>query len=75
MDLTIESFGKKTYPGVFIRAPIIKSAAKNVEILCQTSEEIFAAKQGKLLAVAFHPELTDDTRFHELFLEMVLKEK
>jgi len=75
MDLAIEGFGKNPYPGVFIRAPIIKSAVKNVEILCRNSEEIFAAKQGKLLAVTFHPELTDDTRFHELFLSMVLAEK
>jgi len=75
LDLTIQGFGKKSFPGVFIRAPIIKTAAKNVEVLCRTTEEIYAAKQGKLLAVTFHPELTDDTRFHELFLEIVLSEK
>ena len=74
-DLTIDGFGKKQYPGVFIRAPIIKSAGKNVDILCRNSEEIFVAKQGKLLAVTFHPELTDDTRFHELFLNLILSEK
>ncbi|NHJ04071.1 MAG: pyridoxal 5'-phosphate synthase glutaminase subunit PdxT [Candidatus Heimdallarchaeota archaeon] len=72
MELNVDSLGKKPFPGVFIRAPIIAKAAKNVEVLCSNSKEIFAAKQGKILAVTFHPELTDDTRFHELFLELVL---
>ena len=72
LDLNITTFNKKPFLGVFIRAPVIKSAGKNVEILCRNSEEIFAAKQGKLLATTFHPELTDDTRFHELFLDMIL---
>ncbi len=75
LDLVVQGFGKKTFPGVFIRAPIIKTVGKIVEVLCKSTEEIYAAKQGKLLAVTFHPELTDDTRFHELFLEIVLSEK
>ncbi|MFW9922603.1 MAG: pyridoxal 5'-phosphate synthase glutaminase subunit PdxT, partial [Candidatus Thorarchaeota archaeon] len=71
-SLTIESIGKKPFPGVFIRAPIIKKAGKDVTIIAQNANEIYAAKQGKFLAVTFHPELTDDTRFHELFLDMIL---
>lgn len=72
LPITIEGFGKQPFPGVFIRAPIITSVGKNVEILSRNSEEIFAAKQGKLLAATFHPELTDDMRFHEYFLNLIL---
>lgn len=55
---------------VFIRAPIIKSARANVETLAEMPEGIVAARQGKLLATSFHPELTDDLRIHEYFIEM-----
>jgi len=72
LPITIEGFGKQPFPGVFIRAPVITSVGKNVEILSRNSEEIFAAKQGKLLAATFHPELTDDMRFHEYFLNLIL---
>lgn len=72
LSITIEGFGKQPFPGVFIRAPVITSVGKNVEILSRNSEEIFAAKQGKLLAATFHPELTDDMRFHEYFLNLIL---
>jgi len=62
---------------VFIRAPLIESAGSGVEILGRLPEPpapgrgtIVAARQGRLLATAFHPELTDDLRFHRYFLEM-----
>jgi len=70
--LTIEALGSEPFPGVFIRAPIITSVGKKVEILAKDAGGIYAVKQGKLLAVTFHPELTSDTRIHELFLEMIL---
>lgn len=72
-ELEISILGKNPYPGVFIRAPIITKAGKNVEVLSKNGKEIYAAKQDKFLAVTFHPELTDDTRFHELFLNMILE--
>ncbi len=72
LPITIEGFGKQPFPGVFIRAPVITSVGKNVDILARNSEEIFAAKQGKLLAATFHPELTDDMRFHEYFFNLIL---
>ncbi|TET28311.1 MAG: pyridoxal 5'-phosphate synthase glutaminase subunit PdxT [Candidatus Heimdallarchaeota archaeon] len=72
LPITIEGFGKQPFPGVFIRAPVITSVGKNVDILARNSEEIFAAKQGKLLVATFHPELTDDMRFHEYFLNLIL---
>lgn len=61
-----------TFPAVFIRAPIIESVGNEVEILAQLdSEKIVAARQGHWLATVFHPELTDDNRFHRYFLEMI----
>ncbi len=55
---------------VFIRAPIIKAVRANVETLAEMPEGIVAARQGNLLATSFHPELTDDLRIHEYFIEM-----
>ncbi len=61
-----------TFPAVFIRAPIINAVGKKVEILAQIGfDKIVAARQGHLLATVFHPELTNDDRFHRYFLEMI----
>lgn len=58
-------------PMVFIRAPYIKSAGKKVKILAEIDGRIVAARQGNMLATAFHPELTKDNRVHELFIKIV----
>jgi 5'-phosphate synthase pdxT subunit len=56
---------------VFIRAPIIESVSGAARILSRLPDgRIVAAQEGKLLATSFHPELTDDTRFHEYFLSL-----
>jgi 5'-phosphate synthase pdxT subunit len=71
-DLKIPVLGKNPFPAVFIRAPIIERYAKNVEVLARLDDDTpVAVRQGKLLGAAFHPELTDDPRFHEYFLKMV----
>jgi len=71
-ELSIPVLGEKPFPGVFIRAPIIEQANSEVEILARlTDGTSIAARQGKLLASAFHPELTDDLRFHQYFLDIV----
>ncbi len=60
------------FRAVFIRAPRIEASGEKVEILAQLDDGApVAARQGNLLATAFHPELTNDTRFHEYFLAMV----
>ncbi|WP_424357440.1 pyridoxal 5'-phosphate synthase glutaminase subunit PdxT [Methanocella sp. MCL-LM] len=59
------------FNAVFIRAPAIVRAGKNVEVLAMCDDFIVAARQKNLLVSAFHPELTDDLRFHWYFLEMV----
>ena len=71
-ELSIPVLGEKPFPGVFIRAPLIEQANNGVEILAKLADgTIVAARQGKLLASAFHPELTDDLRFHQYFVDIV----
>ena len=71
-ELSIPVLGKKPFIGVFIRAPLIESVGKGVEVLAKLDDgTIVAARQGKLLVCAFHPELTDDLRFHQYFLDIV----
>jgi 5'-phosphate synthase pdxT subunit len=61
----------KPYHAVFIRAPLIESVNGKVEVLARLPNgKIVAAREGHLLATAFHPELTRDDRFHQLFVEM-----
>lgn len=55
---------------VFIRAPLITEVSDRVEVLSMYKGEIVTAKQGNLLASSYHPELTDDYRLHELFIQM-----
>lgn len=75
-DLEIEELMKATgteepYHAVFIRAPIIESVSGNAEVLSALEDgRIVAAKEGHLLATSFHPELTNDTRFHEYFVSL-----
>ena len=71
-ELTIPALGEKPFPGVFIRAPLIEQVNSQVEILARLADgTIVAVRQEKLLALAFHPELTDDLRFHQYFLDIV----
>ncbi len=58
---------------VFIRAPIINEVGNEVEVLSEMPEGIVAARQGNLLVTSFHPELTDDLRVHQYFIEMCQK--
>jgi 5'-phosphate synthase pdxT subunit len=57
--------------GVFIRAPWIEDAGEEVEVLAEHDGHPVLARQGRFLVAAFHPELTDDTRVHALFLDLV----
>ena len=71
-ELLIPALGEKPFPGVFIRAPIIEQANSGVEILARlTDGAIVAVRQDNILAAAFHPELTDDLRLHQYFLDIV----
>ena len=57
--------------GVFIRAPRVEDAGAGVEVLAQHDGEPVLLREGRFLVASFHPELTDDARVHERFLEMV----
>ena len=71
-ELSIPVLGEKPFPGIFIRAPVIEQANSGVEILARLADGAgVAARQERLLASAFHPELTDDLRFHQYFLDIV----
>ncbi|TXJ60453.1 pyridoxal 5'-phosphate synthase glutaminase subunit PdxT [Prevotella brunnea] len=61
----------KPVPMTFIRAPYIDSVGEGVEVLAEVDGHIVAAKQGKQLVTAFHPELGEDTRVHELFINLI----
>ncbi len=69
--LEVPALGGEPFPGIFIRAPWIESAGPMVEILAKFEGHPVAARQDRLLVTAFHPELTDDLRLHQLFLEML----
>lgn len=75
-DLDIEPLKQATqtatpYHAVFIRAPIIQSVSGLAKILSALPDgRIVAAQEGKLLATSFHPELTEDLRFHEYFISL-----
>jgi 5'-phosphate synthase pdxT subunit len=71
-DLEIPVLGEEPLHGVFIRAPVVTALGDGVEVLARDAAgRPIAVRQGKVLATAFHPELTADRRLHRLLLEMV----
>ena len=70
-DLDVKGIPGQPYHAVFIRAPKITPAGKDVETLATLDDgTVVAARQGSLLATSFHPELTRDDRFHRSFLSL-----
>ncbi len=71
-DLPVPALGPAPFHTVFIRAPLIERMGPTVQALAQLADgTIVAAESGNLMVTAFHPELTDDPRFHEYFLAKV----
>jgi 5'-phosphate synthase pdxT subunit len=71
-DLAIPAIGEEPLRGIFIRAPVLAETGPDVEILARDDQgRPIAVRQGRVLATAFHPELTDDRRLHRLLLEMI----
>jgi 5'-phosphate synthase pdxT subunit len=60
--------------GVFIRAPRVSEVGTDVEVLAELDGEPVLLRDGRVLVASFHPELTDDTRVHERFLDLVREE-
>jgi pyridoxal 5'-phosphate synthase pdxT subunit len=67
----MDKIGIKKFQGVFIRAPSILEAGKDVEILSKFNEKIIAVKQGNIIGTAFHPELTGDLSLHKYFVNLI----
>ena len=70
-DLELRGLNGGPVRGVFIRAPLIKSVGPGVEVLAEHEGTIVAARQERMLALSFHPELTDDLRIHRYFLSLI----
>ena len=79
IDLDIPAVGDEPFHAVFIRAPLVESIGSGVEVLSKIAagaigndtDRIVAVRQGNLIATSFHPEITPDLRFHELFVDIV----
>ena len=70
-DLDIPALGEEPFHAVFIRAPKIESVGEGVEVLSRLEDSTpVAARQGNMIVTAFHPELTDDLRWHRYFLSL-----
>ena len=69
-DLEVEGAGDEPLRAVFIRAPWVERCGPDVEVLASFEGHPVAIREGSVLACAFHPELTDDPRFHAIFMAM-----
>jgi len=69
-DLDVEGIDGPSIRAVFIRAPIIMAVGPEVQVLARHNGHVVAARQGRMLALSFHPELTSDSRIHQYFLSM-----
>ena len=75
-DLEIDEIQGPPFRGVFIRAPVVNRVGEQVKVLAALSNgRTVAVRQGHMMATAFHPELTDDSRVHQLFVRIVEGEK
>lgn len=69
--LSVEGIEGDPVHAVFIRGPLVQSVKPNVQVLAKFEDKIVMVRQGNLLASSFHPELTEDTRVHQYFADMV----
>jgi pyridoxal 5'-phosphate synthase pdxT subunit len=70
--LSIEGMNGETFPGVFIRAPLVERTG-DVKVIAKHEGHPVAVKQGRILALCFHPELTDDLRLHREFVRLAAR--
>jgi len=72
-DVQVPILGEEPFRGVFIRAPAVKETWGEAKVIAEFMDKTVGVKQGNIIAVAFHPELTHDSRLHEYFLRMCQK--
>ncbi|MFZ3171158.1 MAG: pyridoxal 5'-phosphate synthase glutaminase subunit PdxT [Carboxydocellales bacterium] len=70
IDLPVPEIGETPIRAVFIRAPYIERVGPDIQVLAAYQDKVILARQGNLLAAAFHPELTGDFRLHQYFIGM-----
>ena len=71
-DIDVPVFGEPAVHAVFIRAPLVEQVGERAEVVASLDDDrVVAVRQGALLGTSFHPEVTGETRFHELFLRAV----
>ncbi len=68
-DLKVDDIGDGPMTGVFIRAPVVERVGEGVEVLASVDGDAVLCRQGNVLVSSFHPELTDDDRLHQLFVD------
>ncbi|EAG6627052.1 pyridoxal 5'-phosphate synthase glutaminase subunit PdxT [Listeria monocytogenes] len=71
-ELNVEAFGEPAFEAIFIRAPYLIEPSNEVAVLATVENRIVAAKQANILVTAFHPELTNDNRWMNYFLEKMV---
>ncbi len=72
-DLVVAGLGEEPLRAVFIRAPWVERYGAGVEVLASYGDHPVAVREGNVLACAFHPELTDDSRLHALFMAITTR--
>ncbi|MDR0360630.1 MAG: pyridoxal 5'-phosphate synthase glutaminase subunit PdxT [bacterium] len=70
-DLDVHGLPGGSFPGVFIRAPLVERVGKGAEVLAVHDGHAVALRQGNVMALCFHPELSDDLRLHRSFIDLV----
>lgn len=73
VDVKIPELGSKSFRTVFIRAPVIEKVWGETKVWAKHKNKIIGAKKDNVLALTFHPELTNDLRIHEYFIKTILK--
>ena len=71
-DLVVDTLPDHPFHATFIRAPFVERAGPDVEVLASVDDHPVLCRQGRVLVAAFHPELGDDPRLHDLFLDAIV---
>jgi 5'-phosphate synthase pdxT subunit len=69
-DLDVRGLAGGAFPGVFIRAPLVERVGSGVEVLAEHEGHAVALRQGNVMALCFHPELSEDLRLHRSFMDL-----
>ncbi|MDG6934207.1 MAG: pyridoxal 5'-phosphate synthase glutaminase subunit PdxT [Nitrososphaerota archaeon] len=73
-QLSVPKLGNEPFRGIFIRAPLITSVGRKVDVLSRIQEGVVAVQQGNIIGTCFHPELSGDTRLHRYFLSLITRD-